>query len=101
MWIKIILGIIIFLDLASKLPQIYKLYNYKNADSISVISYIAWNFSSLLYIIYCVSIKELPLLLETALNLTLNTIILFMSFYYNKKLHGNIGIKYEIKKFFK
>lgn len=76
---EIIMAIIIFLDIYSKIPQIRKLVKYKNSSGISLKYYLLWNLSCLLYIIYCLLINELPLLVETSINLILNTIIFYLA----------------------
>lgn len=81
---EIIMAFIIFLDIYSKIPQIRKLLMYKNSSGISVKYYILWNLSCVLYIIYCVLIHEIPLLVETTINLTLNTIIAVLAYKYRK-----------------
>lgn len=76
---EIIMAVIIFLDIYSKIPQIRKLLTYKNSSGISLKYYLFWNLSCVLYIVYCLLIEEIPLLIETTINLTLNTIIFYLA----------------------
>ena len=83
---KIIMALIVFLDIYSKIPQIRTLLKYKVSAGISVKSYAIWNLSSALYIIYCLLIKEVPLLIETLINLGLNTMIALLAWKYRRPL---------------
>lgn len=81
----IIMSVIIFLDIYSKIPQILLLIRNKNSTGISIKYYVLWNLSCFLYIVYCIIIREIPLLIETCINLVLNTIIALLANYYREK----------------
>lgn len=78
----VIMFFIIFLDIYSKIPQIRKLIKTKNSFGISIKYYILWNLSCILYIVYCLLINEIPLLIETTINLILNSAILYLAYKY-------------------
>lgn len=81
---EVIMGLIVFLDIYSKIPQIRKLVAYKNSSGISLKYYILWNLSCALYIVYCILINEIPLLIETSINLILNTVIALLANHYKE-----------------
>lgn len=78
----VIMFLIIFLDIYSKIPQIRKLIKTKNSLGISIKYYILWNLSCILYVVYCLLINEIPLFIETTINLILNTAILYLTYKY-------------------
>ncbi len=68
----------------SFLPQAIKIFKTKRAGDLSLITFVALCFGILLWLIYGIMIKELPIILANAAMLVLALLIVVMKIKYSK-----------------
>jgi uncharacterized protein with PQ loop repeat len=69
-----------------KLPQMYKFYNEKTSEGVSIISYGIQTFGYIMYAIHGIIIKDDPCFIMGAVAFFLNLILCCQYFYYRKKI---------------
>jgi len=67
------------------LPQAYKMYKRKSSSDISMTSYGIWTVSTVIWLLYAISISNYPLMTTSTIGLFGITSIIIMYFKYNKK----------------
>ncbi|MEK6830115.1 MAG: SemiSWEET family transporter [Nanoarchaeota archaeon] len=66
-------------------PQAYKIYKNKSSKNISILSYIIFSLGTLTWLIYGISINDLPIILGFILGVIGSWLVLILTLIYNKK----------------
>lgn len=75
-WITIIGLVAAFFTTASFLPQALKTIKSKDTSTISLVMYLMFTFGTLLWLIYGIEIRNIPISIANGITLILATIIL-------------------------
>lgn len=81
-WITILGSIAAILTTSSFLPQMLKTWRTKSVKDISLVMLLCFNTGILLWLIYGISLKALPIILANAVTLIFNLIILWLKIRY-------------------
>jgi len=73
-----------------RIPQIIKLYNNKNTDGLSSVSYIIQTSSYSFYILHGVIVEDYPIVTMGCIAISQNLIILYLYYYFHKEIDENI-----------
>ena len=73
-----------------KLPQIYKFYKTKNAEGVSLTSYILQTIGYIAQILHGIIINDQPTITLGGGALFMNLILCFQQYYYRKNVIGDI-----------
>ncbi|MDP2705676.1 MAG: SemiSWEET family transporter [bacterium] len=71
-----------FLGPLFTLPQVWQIYSYKDAQGVSTVSWTAFFFFSIIWLIYGIVHKEKPLIFSNALWIFFNALIVFGTIIY-------------------
>lgn len=74
----------IFLGLAG-MPQALKIFQRKSAKDISLTSYLIVEFGSIIWVLYALEIKSIPILIPNLLGVLATSLILLGYFLYGRK----------------
>jgi uncharacterized protein with PQ loop repeat len=83
---KIILAVA-FIGPLMNIPQIFKVYYLKNADGISLISWSAYTFFDIPWIIYGIAHKEKPIIVAYTLWFLTNALVVIGALMYSRVLY--------------
>lgn len=78
----------IFLGLAS-LPQALKIFQYKSAKDISLVTCLIVEFGSLIWILYGLELHNFPIVIPNILGLLSNSLVLVGYFLYGRQSNKN------------
>lgn len=73
----------VFLGLAN-LPQAYKVFQRKSADDLSLVTYLIFAVGSVVWILYGLEIKSIPIIIPNTLGLFSTCIVLWGYYLYGK-----------------
>ena len=77
MYIEILGFLAAILTTSAYLPQVYKIWKTKNAESVSLTMYLVMFLGIFLWLIYSLFIKSFPLIIANTLTLLIILIILY------------------------
>ena len=77
MYVEIIGFLAAILTTSAYLPQVYKIWKTKNAESVSLTMYLVMFLGIFLWLIYSLFIKSFPLIIANTLTLLIILIILY------------------------
>jgi len=85
---------------AAVVPQVVKTYRTRHARDISIWQPVLLDIGMLLWLIYGIILKDLPLILANAFSIVCNTLLIGMKIYYKDgdKRRGNDYIDANIEK---
>jgi len=58
------------------LPQLYEIYTNRSAGSVSLLSWILFTFTGIIWLLYGMSIKDKPLTITSAMNVAVELLVI-------------------------
>lgn len=80
--VKIIGFLAAAISTATFLPQLYKVWRRKSADSLSFSMLLMYNISSLCWLTYGILIKSLPVILCNSITLLIGFVLIWLKYFY-------------------